>query len=69
MFSIQYGEERNEPILENVSVLTIRLVWKFQKMKPEMESSFSHENIKPDVLVSLKSFLKIFRNAYVGFRN
>ena len=25
------------------------------------------ENFRPEVLVSLESFLKIFRNAYVGF--
>ena len=58
MISFQCGEERNDPILENVSVSKFRSVWKFQKMKPEIESNFTCENIRPEVLANLNHFQK-----------
>ena len=60
-------EKKEEiPFLENVSVLIFRLVWKFQKTKPEIENSFTCGNIRPEVLANLKSFPKPFRNTSVG---
>ena len=32
-------------------------------MKPEIGNSVARENVRPEVLVSLKSILKLFRNA------
>ena len=55
------------PILESVFVLAFRFVWKFQKTKPEIKGDVARENPRPEVLVSLETFSKIFRNAYVGF--
>ena len=70
MFSFQCGaEKKNDPILENVLILVFRLVWKNQEMNPEVRSSVARENIRPEVLASPKSFLKIFRDTYVGFCN
>ena len=63
MFSFSVEQKRNDPILENVSVLVFKLVWKIQKMKPEIGNSVARENIRQEVLISPKSFLKIFRNA------
>ena len=67
MFSFQCGAERNDLILENVFVLVFRFVWKLQKTKPEIKGGVVRENFRQEVLVSLESFLKIFRNVYVGF--
>ena len=69
MFRFSVEQKNNDPILENVSVLVFRLVWKIQKTKPEIRNSVARENIRPEVLVSLKLILKIFRNAFVGFCN
>ena len=44
-----------------------RLVWQISEDDTGNESSVTSENIWPEVLVSLKSFWKIFRDAYVEF--
>ena len=67
VFILLWSRTENNPVLENVRVLVFRLVRKIQKTKPEIGTSVARENVRPEVLISLKSFLKIFRNAYVGF--
>ena len=37
--SFQCGEGRNDPILENLSVLLFRLVWKLQTTEPEIKNN------------------------------
>ena len=69
VFILMWSRKENDLILENVSVLVFRLVWKNQKMKPEIRDSVARENISPEVLVSPKSFLKIFRDTYVVICN
>ena len=64
-----WSRKENDPVLENVLVLVFRLVWKNRKMKAEIRNSVARENINPEVLVSRKSFLKIFRGVYVVFCN
>ena len=44
-----------------------RLVFQNSEDNTGNESRVTRENIRPEILASLKSFLKIFRNAYVGF--
>ena len=66
-FHFSVEQKRIDPFLENVSDLVFRLVWNIQKMKPEIRKSVARENVRPEVLVSLKPFLKLFRNTYVGF--
>ena len=46
------------PFLEIVLILIFRLVWRFQKTKPEVEKMIAGENIRPEVLAKIKSFLK-----------
>ena len=67
VFVLVWRRKKMIPFRKIILVLIFRLVWKFQKMKPETEKSFPREYVRSEVLVSLKSFLKIFRNAYVGF--
>ena len=69
MFRFSVEQKENDPNLQNVSVLVFRLVWKIQKTKPKIRNSVARENIRPEVLVSLQLFLKIFRNAFVGCCN
>ena len=56
--SFQCGKERNDPNLENVSVLIFRLVWKIQRTKPEIGNDVTRENIKLEVLVSSEIIFK-----------
>ena len=62
MFHFSVEQKENDPILENVSVLVFRLVWKIQKTKPEIRNSVARENVRPEVLISVKLFMKLFRN-------
>ena len=62
------AKKEDDPISENVLILIFRFVWEFQKTKQEVKNKVTCENIKPQNLVSLRSFPKIFRNVYVGFR-
>ena len=61
MFPLLCGAERNNPFLENVFVLVFIFVWKLQKTKLDLKGGVALENFRPEVLVSLESFLKIFR--------
>ena len=46
-FSVE--EKEMIPFRKNVSVSLFRLVWEYQKMKPEIENSIARENIRREV--------------------
>ena len=52
------GEGKNDPIFGNVLLLVFRSVWRFQKTKSEVEIKLACENIRPENLANIKSFLK-----------
>ena len=49
IFILEWSRKEDDPVLENVSVLGFRLVWKIQKMKPEIGNSVARENVRPEV--------------------
>ena len=44
VFILVWNRRGNDPIQKNVSVLIFRLVWKSQKMKPEIGNDVTREN-------------------------
>ena len=60
-------EKRDDPVSANILILIFRLVWKFQKTKPEVENKVPCDNIRPEVLATLKSFPKKFRTFTLDF--
>ena len=63
----RFSVEKKEliPFQKNVLVLVFRLIWKFQKTKPETANSFVCENIRPEVSFCEEIISDVSRSAYV----